>query len=82
MEVLTGVFLNKSQSTMLDMQKRNVISIDSDSDSQRRYGTMHKAALREKCLFGSLGNIKECLDYFKHKPILNLIDKRLLLGVF
>ena len=33
-------------------------------------------------MFGTLGDIRECLDYFKDKPLLNLIDKRLLLGIF
>lgn len=33
-------------------------------------------------MFGTLGEFRETLDYFKSKPVLNLIDKRLLLGVF
>lgn len=41
-----------------------------------------RARLREECLFGSLGDVRGCLDYFRSKPALNVIDKRLLLGVF
>ena len=60
------------------MQKRNVVSLLEEKEESHAC----KAKLREECLFGSLADIRECLDYFKQKPCLNIIDKRLLLGVF
>lgn len=66
---------------MLAMQKRNVIEDTSSSDDETRRKPQ-RARMRDPCLFGNLGDIRECLDYFKQKPALNIIDKRLLLGVF
>ena len=34
------------------------------------------------CLYGSMSEIKKDLKYFSQKYKLNLIDKRLLLGIF
>ncbi len=75
---------------MLEMQKRNVVwaadAFKGDEEEEMplsvEEGRIRKARMREECMFGSLADVRLCLDYFKMKPALNIIDKRLLLGVF
>jgi hypothetical protein len=84
MRLITGVFLNKPQSKLLALQKLNVISTPESSPkaSPSHKESYKKVKMREDSILGTLGEFRECLDYFKHKPTLNVIDKRLLLGVF
>lgn len=62
------------------MQKRNVVDVRAELTEQET--TVSRGALREECLFGSLADIRACVDYYKQKTQLSIIDKRLLLGVF
>ena len=70
MEVLTAIFLNKGQQRVLDMQKKNVINTEEEEEHDRggelrRRQTTYKARLREECIFGQLGEMRECIEYFK-----------------
>ena len=60
------------------MQRFNLIEYQSSSDNSSNVKKLH----RKKCLFGTLGQIKKDLEYLMKKDKLNLIDKRLLLGIF
>ena len=64
----------------------NVISTPESSPkaspSSHHKESYRKVKMRQESIMGTLGEFRECLDYFKNKPTLNVIDKRLLLGVF
>lgn len=63
------------------MQKKSLIDCDEIDEKQK---IVKRGHLRRKSsgLFGTPVEIRTDLDYFLKKPKLNLIDKRLLLGVF
>ncbi|CDW72106.1 UNKNOWN [Stylonychia lemnae] len=96
-KLLTGIFLNKHQNKILQMQKKNVIDsnisdneLEEFQDNQlksiklKRLRTVEEFEMEQKrrnYLFGSESEIRQSLRYFQEKTILNLIDKRLLLGI-
>ncbi|TNV80409.1 hypothetical protein FGO68_gene3005 [Halteria grandinella] len=79
-EVLNGVLMNKQQRQMIELQRANVIQ--QDEQFHRDDEGLRQAKLRENCLYGSLADLRKRIDYFKQKPKLNMLDKRLLLGIF
>lgn len=82
MDFLAQVFLNKHQVRMLQMQKKHVVEMDDESEEESIESSPMKAMHRKMSLFGTLGQIRMDLNYFIRKNKLNLIDKRLLVGIF
>lgn len=58
--------------------------IDRNNESRCEGGNSsgREASMKRKELFGTQASIKKSFKYFTDKPRLNLIDKRLLLGIF
>eukprot|EP00347_Sterkiella_histriomuscorum_P022667 403337610 len=90
-KLLMGVFFNKHQMRLLQMQKGNVIKEDSPVHIRQQTQNLSRKDLMnnqqienigKKELFGTQASIKKSFNYFCEKPRLNLIDKRLLLGIF
>lgn len=69
------------------MQRKNVIELkeaELEDTSVQEFQLLKgvKQLHRKSCLFGTLANIRQDLTYFHKKQQLNILDKRLLLGIF
>lgn len=70
--------MNKWQRQLIDLQRANVI----DDKVEEGEEALRQARLRESCFYGTLADLRKRIEHFRQKPKLNLLDKRLLLGIF